>query len=61
MSGHYCVCTVASAVERLTINTDTSGKILAPHNIDPGYVETLCVSCSNAAGSTITYDSWRVE
>ena len=30
-------------------------------NIDAGYEETLCVECSNAAGSTIQKDGWVIE
>ena len=30
-------------------------------NFDAGYTETLCVECSNAAGSTIQKDGWIIE
>jgi hypothetical protein len=38
----------------------TSGAITAKQNVDAGYVDTVCISCSNTGGSTITHDNWKV-
>jgi hypothetical protein len=35
-----------------------TGALSAKQNTDAGYTETLCIKCSNAAGSTITSDNW---
>ena len=38
----------------------TTGEITAKQNVDAGYVDTVCISCSNTGGSTITHDNWIV-
>ena len=38
----------------------TTGAITAKQNVDAGYVDTVCISCANTAGSTITHDNWIV-
>lgn len=38
----------------------TTGEVTAKKNVDLGYVDTVCVSCQNSAGSTITFDNWKV-
>jgi len=30
------------------------------HNVDAGYIETLCVMCQNDAGSTTQHDDWKI-
>ena len=40
--------------------TSATGEIKAKQNIDIGYEDTVCISCQNSAGSTITYDGWKV-
>jgi len=37
-----------------------AGAITAKQNVDAGYEDTVCISCSNAHGSTITHDNWKV-
>jgi hypothetical protein len=39
---------------------ETSGAITAKQNVGAGYVDTICISCSNTEGSTITHDNWTV-
>jgi hypothetical protein len=44
--------------KELSIETKT-GKITASHISISGYALTICVECSNTAGSKITYDNWN--
>jgi hypothetical protein len=34
--------------------------VTSKQNVDPGFSDTVCIKCSNAAGSTVTYDNWTV-
>jgi hypothetical protein len=43
----------------LAINA-VSGEITAKKNVDAGYDDTVCISCSNTGTSTITHDNWKV-
>ena len=39
---------------------DSAGVVTAKQNIDAGYEDTVCISCSNAHGSSVTHDTWKV-
>ena len=38
-----------------------TGALSITQNVDAGYTETLCVKCSNAAGSSVQHDNWKIE
>ena len=38
----------------------TTGAVTAKQNVDPGYVDTICVECKNTANSVITFDNWVI-
>jgi len=38
----------------------SAGVITAKQNVDAGYADTVCVSCSNGHGSTVEHDNWTV-
>ena len=52
-------CSTAYSDTNLAINAVT-GEVTAKTNVDAGYADTVCVSCSNSHGSTITFDNWTV-
>jgi hypothetical protein len=45
---------------KLTIDPAT-GKITSPQDVDAGYNDTVCIQCTNGAGSVINKDNWNVE
>jgi hypothetical protein len=52
-------CSGAYANTNLAITANT-GVVTSKQNVDAGFVDTVCIKCSNAAGSTVTYDNWTV-
>ena len=52
-------CSEAYGGTNLAITAST-GVVSAKQNVNTGYADSVCVKCSNAAGSTITYDNWMV-
>jgi len=52
-------CGSAYSAGNLVIDAST-GAVTAKQNIDAGYEDIVCISCSNAHSSTITHDSWKV-
>ena len=52
-------CTGAYGAGNLAITANT-GVVTAKQNIDAGFHDIVCIKCSNAAGSTTTYDNWTV-
>ena len=52
-------CSTAYSDTNLAINAVT-GEVTAKKNVALGYADTVCVSCSNSHGSTITFDNWTV-
>ena len=52
-----CSGTYSNGNLAITANT---GVVTSVTNNDAGFVDTVCIKCSNAAGSTVTYDNWTV-
>jgi hypothetical protein len=63
--GTITACTLkvsgcGSAYTAANLFISSAGVITGKQNVDAGYEDTVCVSCSNAHGSTIEHDNWKV-
>jgi hypothetical protein len=52
-------CSGAYGAGNLAITANT-GVVTAKQNVDAGFEDIVCIKCSNAAGSTTTFDNWKV-
>jgi hypothetical protein len=52
-------CSAGYGDGNLAITANT-GVVTSKQNVDAGFADTVCIKCSNGAGSTITYDNWTV-
>jgi len=52
-------CASAYTLGNVVIDAVT-GEVTAKQNVDPGYVDIICVECKNTATSTITFDNWMI-
>jgi len=52
-------CASAYTLGNVVIDA-TTGEVTAKQNVDPGYVDIICVECKNTATSTITFDNWMI-
>jgi hypothetical protein len=63
--GTITACTLkvsgcGSAYSTGNLAISSVGVVTAKQNVEDGYEDTVCISCSNAHGSTITHDNWKV-
>ena len=63
--GTITACTLkvsgcGSAYSTGNLAISSVGVVTAKQNVDAGYEDTVCISCSNSHGSTVEHDSWKV-